>query len=125
MVTSTEVQEYPEHEKLKAIRGKNQGLGHWIENCGWRGEKTLEKILMAIIYLDDGEDTDERRPNREEIIKFLNWFMDYKKKLKKQNTFFERNVSKILAAYYDIDEQKLDDEKRVILGSIRKVNKAS
>lgn len=123
MKTKIEEPKVPEHDKLRALKGKNQGLGYWIENCGFQSEKALEKILMAIVYMTDGKEEQGTRPTRKDLIKFLNWYMPYKKAHQRKYGIPAR-IDKILGDYFGIDREKLEKEKVALLDYVRKCNDA-
>jgi len=75
--------EYPEHEKVRAIRNESETIGAFLE---WlRGSYSICEF---------SEDTRQYEPVR---LSINNW----------------------LAKYFEIDELKLDDEKRQMLEVLR------
>ncbi len=78
--------EYPEHEKLKGLNGKNQIIGDFIEYLNKAG-------LFLCFY--DADDP---------ILVPTN-----------------RSTEQILANYFDIDEGKLEEERRTMLEEIREI----
>jgi hypothetical protein len=82
---------YPEHEKLKRIADKSQCVGDFIE------------------WLRDGSKHPQGR------IELCCW----NDRDKEYYAGFER-VSSLLARFFEIDENKLEEEKRAMLNELRK-----
>ena len=84
-------QQYPEHEKLKAVQNDSQTIGEFLE---WLcGPKQVELAVWR-----EGEERDD-----DEQLRPINV-----------------NKEKILADYFDIDLVKLESEKRKMLAELRK-----
>ena len=73
--------EYPEHDKLRAIRHQSQTVGDFLE---WLEENGME------VGVWDGD-----------------WFHPS-----------NRNKESLLAAYFEIDQAKLEREKRVMIAEL-------
>ncbi|QGZ16778.1 hypothetical protein PBI_DEWDROP_131 [Microbacterium phage Dewdrop] len=85
--------EYPEHEKLKAISGKSQEIGQFLE---WmQSEKGYQVGIFG--DADSGENPDRLYP-----------------------TYL--NIQELLADYFEIDLKVIEQEKRAMLDSIRAAN---
>lgn len=85
---------YPEHEKLQAVQKKSQAIGEFIE---WL--RNTKQITFARWYKAelDEEETDKLMP-------------EYP------------STNKLLAEYFNIDLQKLEQEKRAMLDELREKN---
>lgn len=83
------VADYPEHDKLRAVRDESQAIGQFLE---WLGENGL-----VICSFEEYKRTGEYIPDG-------------------------RSIQQILADYFEIDLNKLDDEKRAMLNELRKAN---
>jgi hypothetical protein len=84
-------QQYPEHEKLKAVQKESQAIGEFLE---WLcGEKAVELAVWR-----EGEERGD-----DELLRPINM-----------------NKEKILANYFKIDLVKLEFEKRKMLEELRK-----
>lgn len=83
-------EQYPEHEKLKAVSDKSQEIGQFLD---WmRDEKGYQFGFLG--DADSGEDPGRIYPT----------YLD---------------VTRVLADYFDIDLKKIEQEKREMLKSIR------
>jgi hypothetical protein len=100
---------YPEHDKLKALEGKNQKMGYILD----RGLKYYSKAKLASLFQIVSCMVEGNGPTPIELCKFINWFSENKK----EHT--HSSIQRILSAYYGIDEQKLDAEKREMLDLLR------
>lgn len=79
---------YPEHEKIKALEGANQRVGDFIE---WLGEQGYE--IAHYPTLENGEQSVN-----------LRWC--------------GKNRDDLLAAHFDIDRNKLEEEKQAMLAAL-------
>lgn len=88
-----ELKEYPEHEKLRAVKDKAQAIGTFIE---WLSS---EGLVLARWHQHDeichNCDRDDLVPDR-------------------------ASIEQLLARYFEIDLLKLDDEKRDMIEELRK-----
>ena len=75
---------FPEHEKLKSLRGENQICGEFIEWIGQRGYRIT--------------------PINRNVRPFC--------------------IRRALAEFFDIDEDKLEEEKRAMLDNLRRSDAA-
>lgn len=80
---------YPEHEKLKKVKDEKNLIGDFLD---WLRSDT-DRVIAE--YVDVGEFEDERLMVKSE------------------------SISDILADYYDIDQEKLEQEKQQMLESLR------
>lgn len=78
---------YPEHEKLRALRGKNDVVGDFLT---W-----LEQQGVVLCEHRDGHNYPHP---------------------------VSRSIPKWLALYFEIDQDKLEDEKRDMLNVLRRVS---
>lgn len=81
--------DYPEHEKLKAVKDRSQCVGEFIE---WLGENN-----MAVCEFTGGN--------------IDHWWPTGKP------------IRKLLAQFFEIDEEKLEAEKRQMLEEQRELNR--
>ncbi len=80
---------YPEHEKLKKVKDEKNLIGDFLD---WLRSDT-DRVIAE--YVDVGDFADERLVPKSE------------------------SISDILADYYDIDQEKLEQEKQQMLESLR------
>ena len=84
--------EFPEHEKLQKVKDQSQAVGSFIE---WLSD---EKNFIIAQYLEsDGYDRAGFRP-------------------------VNVPVNSLLAEYFEIDQKKLEEEKREMLSILRMAN---
>ena len=96
--------DYPEHEKLKAIKDKSQEIGSFIE---WL------QVSRQIIFA--------RYEDVEYTVDDL--FSDKGNKVKINELVpFHIPIEQTLAEYFGINLKKLEEEKRQMLDDIRKAN---
>ena len=82
--------EYPEHEKLKAVQEESQAIGEFLEFGGYTLCEHYEvNPETGSPYIDP------------------HWMPARK------------SIQDILAEYFDIDQKKLEEEKRAMLEAIR------
>ncbi len=93
--------EYPEHEKLKAIKPQSQAIGEFLE---WLWSK--KNIELAIKHQHGVSCLDEHERIRcgYSSGEYMPAFED---------------TRKILAEFFEIDEEKLEVEKRAMLKELR------
>jgi len=80
--------DYPEHEKLKAVKDRSQAIGEFIE---WLGDND-----MAVCEWTEGN--------------FDNWHPT------------GQPINKLLARFFEIDLNRLEDEKLAMLAEQRALN---
>jgi hypothetical protein len=115
--------DYPEHDKLTAIKDESQSIGEFIETSGY----ILAQYREAG---DNGQPPYVWRPwaDKEEAPTVN----DYADGRAKHNPAYESwgehlvpvglPITQILAAYFDIDLRKIEDEKRTMLDQLRAAN---
>lgn len=97
MITTADIQKevkppkYPEHEKLKLVKDQSQAIGEFIE---WL--KHEKGIHLAMWYED----------------KNVGEYLDYA-------IYRVGSIQKLLGEYFEIDQDKLESEKRQILDEWR------
>lgn len=91
------VEQYPEHEKLRAVADESQAIGEFLETAGY----TLCELRTFTEPLDDAGNTYETRPRLAPIAK---------------------GIQQILADYFEIDLAKIEAEKRAMLDALRAMN---
>lgn len=121
--------EYPEHEKFQAVKEKSQAIGAFIQ---WLDEKKhylgiytdIDETTCNTCNLLDSHDcpNDVILSELEEAIKKWGEHPDcYVAAFIRANY----NINKLLAEYFEIDLDKLEEEKRQILDKQRELNKES
>ena len=90
---------YPEHEKLKAIADKSQTCGAFVE---W----LQQRYTLAKYHVHDKHCI----KTATKICGMIG------------NTLYPEpvNIRKLLAEFFEIDEEKIEDEKRAMLAALRK-----
>ena len=110
------MKEYPEHEKVLKIKDQSQAIGEFLEYlngegrriCKWQdGITDADRIVDAFAILQGKGDPDID----EQLDK--GWFP------------IPEPIEKILAEYFNVDLNKLEQEKRQMLEEMRKQNDAS
>lgn len=84
--------QYPEHDKLQAVKNQSQLIGEFLE---WLNSQGLYLAAWQEIDTIFGKDS-------ELVISYL-------------------SINDILARFFEIDLDKLEDEKRQMLDSIREM----
>lgn len=123
--------EYPEHEKLRKVTDLSQAIGEflefglaghglllaeWIEAtdfCRWEHYSTVGGVPRQrcvdgrlLSHMDDDLGECERCDGTGEI------------QLNSRLVAAHPNITKLLAAYFDVDLAKIEDEKRAMLASL-------
>lgn len=92
--------EYPEHEKLAKVHDKSQAIGEFLE---WLADE--RDFVLAVRHQHTEDCIEDCGARRGELIPLA------------------IPVHKLLAEFFDIDEDKLDDEKRAMLEELRRGDK--
>lgn len=110
--------EYPEHEKLKALNGKNNDIGDFIEHLHSAGYTICapHEHVGAMKNRYVAEDRDNGCGNANEDYGETARECGYKKD---EMEPVRRNTAEWVALYFNIDQKKLDAEKEAMLESIR------
>lgn len=112
--------DYPEHDKLSAIKDESHAIGSFIDHG-------LPKMHMAIYqrvirdcecqHCEAGHGDRSRWHTEDELativdgkVQITAWYPTH------------RSIERILAEYFDIDLDKIDDEKRAMLAAMRTAN---
>ena len=96
---------YPEHDKLELISGKSQAIYDFLE---WlMGEKGLSLGEWVEVESLTGRKLQNR--NGEPIMRFMP---------------AARDKRKLLAEFFELDLNKIEDEKRAMLDEMRKAQSA-
>lgn len=104
MTPRTETRELTEHERLSLVKDKSQAIGDFVE---WLAEKGI-RLCREHEHTDDCyEDTDRKRVWPTCELRDGQFIQVY------------APITKLLAEYFDIDENKLEREKREMLAEIR------
>lgn len=93
-------EQYPEHQKLQAVREKSQAIGEFLE---WLLSIKGFRLAKWMKVPDESEFASET----DEVDALVQQSID---------------VNKLLAEYYDIDLDKLEAEKMAMLEDLRKQN---
>lgn len=96
---------YPEHEKLKLVKDKSQSIHefiHWLNNKG---------ILLAVRADIEGEEVMAQITNTDLEGEECAVYFPH-----------NRNLTTMVAEFFDLDEYKLECEKLDMLDQIRKAN---
>ncbi len=93
-------QQYPEHEKLHAVKERSQAIGEFLE---WLGTNGFHLAKWMKVCAPDGS-----AGECDEVDQLV------------QQSF---NIENLLAEYFQIDLAKLEQEKRAMLEQIRKQNR--
>lgn len=107
------VDEYPEHEKLRAIADKSQAIGEFLDWLSLPAAEGGKGVVLTERACPHGywpmEECKESRYCRrgEESVQF--WP-------------FRSSTTKLLAEFFKIDLDKIEEEKRAMLDAIRAAN---
>jgi hypothetical protein len=93
--------EYPEHEKLRAVREKSQAIGEFLD---WLGEE--KGLSLVVQHEHDGNCRGEDGRNGCGYRKG-----DYAPSF--------ASTRALLAEFFEIDEERLEREKRAMLAELR------
>lgn len=93
--------EYPEHDKLQALEGRNQIIGEFLE---WLMSR--EYVIGAYHKHSDG-----CRENGKQVCGYSDW--------DPQLVPINKPIEVLLADYFGIDRDKLESENRALLATLR------
>jgi hypothetical protein len=93
--------EYPEHEKLEKIQPQSQIVGEFLEWMQWK-----KRIVFTNYHYHSDNCYDD------EGMKRCGYFEDY------LYPMWDK-IEDLLAEFFEIDQNKINDEKEVILQEIR------
>lgn len=106
---------YPEHEKLRAISDESQKVGAFIE---WMREQGVEFCKLRT--------ADDPVPPLEGGPTWLDSLMEVATSERHQHwmrhEFYLMPIDKILAKYFEIDPDIIEQEKRQMLAEMRQMN---
>lgn len=114
--------QYPEHEKLSAIKDKSQAIGEfieWLQND--KGVTFMINQPKQRVYLEEefektirsmGEDSPQARALLLNNFDKWEWQGGY--------TRLRKSITDLLEEYFDIDGKKIESEKRMMLDSMKK-----
>jgi hypothetical protein len=124
-----DVDPHPEHTKLRAIKNESQAIGAFLE---WLRE---EKRIAFCTYREAGDNGEPaaiwkpgyEKPERpglvdricgraEENPDYESWPAGYQE-------VFAIRIPNVLAEYFEIDLDKIEDEKRAMLEELRAIHK--
>lgn len=114
---------YPEHEKLKAIKDQSQAIGEFIEWLKSQGYYICERRDAE--RPQEGDVSFPSRTSRR-ADRLGDAFCEVLRAVADTACIYwpttKRLPDALLAEYFDINETKLDDEKRAMLGRLRDAN---
>jgi len=102
------IEKYPEHQKLKTVQEKSQDIGEFIE---WLRNVKDIRFAKWVKETVKNQDIFGKKPPTETLIDVF-----------VQQTI---NIEQILAEFFKIDLNKIEQEKRAMLDEIRKLNDQS
>lgn len=88
--------QYPEHEKLAAVQDHSQAIGQFLDTCRYQ---ICELMCLNCGQVRPSEDCCRR--HRPEYLPL------------------SKSIQTVLAEYFEIDQDKLEAEKRAMLQAIR------
>lgn len=109
--------DYPEHDKLSAIKDESHAIGLFIDHglpkmglaiyekivrpceCGWCDHREGDRSKWHTEA--------DRATQVDGVVQITEWHPTY------------RTIDRILAEYFEIDRDRLDDEKRAMLDAMR------
>ena len=119
--------EYPEHEKLSEIADKSRAVGEFVD---WLREE------RGITLCEPGQEVDTFRTAMRTVqamldhthspqatrIKAVAAVADDEPMLRDAYVQVRTPITRLLAEYFEIDERKLEQEKRAMLSQIRRAS---
>ena len=137
--------QYPEHEKMAAIHTESQAIGEFLEwLSGDRGLAICQNGIMderPVYWIDaldeyDGDQQAVRKAALEAGVitaRDVSWWHDIQPKLRGEVHHWEPyeregyypasiGIQKLLAEYFNIDLNKIEQEKRQMLDEIRQAH---
>lgn len=107
---------YPEHDKLDAVKDRSQSIGEFLSWLSAQGLSRCYYLPEMYICLDCGEiDPSRVSARRRECPE-----CDEDVELREEGYYPDhRGVEKLLAEYFDIDLAKVEQEKRQMLATLR------
>lgn len=106
MTPRTKTRELTEHERLSLIKDKSQAIGDFVEWLAEKGIRLCREHEHTGACYDDEEDPSHTWPMCE--LRDGQFIQVY------------APITKLLAEHFDINEDKLEREKRQMLADIRK-----
>lgn len=112
--------EYPEHEKLQAIKDESQAIGEFIEDgpytlCEWKNSPDVPR------WIDSRTGTD-KTPHHRDVSPFATHSVANPDWFDEGYYPIHKSINQILADHFDIDLDKIEREKRAMLDELRKAN---
>jgi len=101
--------EYPEHEKLRAVVGKSQTIGDFLE---WL-EDEKRWFLAAAGVPPALEEPEDRRPD------IVDAFSSIVEQVRSEIVRVHYTIPDLLAEFFGIDQGKLEAEKLAMLAAMR------
>lgn len=113
--------QYPEHDKLRAVKDKSQTVGEFIEWLGENGFYICERVETQDPRPIEVPSPDSRKAERlgDAFFRVMQSIAD------NQQLYWptsKRLPNSLLAKFFDIDENRLESEKRTMLDELRKMN---
>jgi len=107
---------YPECEKMRQIQSKSQAIGEFLEwlGSGEADDTRFNRGVFLAAYLINNEEWDNEK-GKYVLLSEDEW------EVSESRLFtFSYNTEKLLAKFYGIDLNKMEQEKRAILAELRK-----
>ena len=108
--------DYPEHDKLSAISDRSQAIGDFLE---WLRSEKGAFLAHEFKWEDDSPTLGEILGIEPENTR------DRRVRIKSATMPFSYRVGLLLAEFFEIDQEKIDQEKRAMLEECRAMNKAA
>lgn len=115
------MEKYSEHAKLWEIKDESQAIGEFVEWLGGKGIFLAEdKECTVSEYLDreTGSSRGWDLMHADQITENPEWFQSGTYRI-------HIPIEKLLASFFDIDQEKLEEEKREMLEEMRALQKDS
>lgn len=126
MTTKTAIKTYPEHEKLKALKGKNDTVGDFIEWLNANGYSICEKREPEARREYDMDSTIEvPDPGTRTRRSWGDTFCDMLEMVRDSACVYwptYKRTEALLAEFFEIDPDKLEAEKRDMLDACRRAH---
>jgi hypothetical protein len=112
--------EYPEHEKLQAVKDESQAIGEFLDNSGytlakWRDETPVPR------WIDSRTGTD-KTPRGNSISLGSDYTIENPDWAPEGYYPVGLSIQNVLAEWFGIDLNVIEEEKRAMLDALRKAN---
>lgn len=113
--------EYPEHEKLHEVKDRSQAIGEFLDYSKFTLCEYREPPEGTLHWIDERTGTG-KTPRGREVTIFGEHTVANPEWFEPGYYPTHMSITTILAAWFDIDQDKLEAEKREMLDKIRKTN---